>query len=135
MNRVDAAHLGRTIRCGGCSNTLKAVTRVMSLDTEGLEQLTVVAPVPVLVDFWASWCGPCRTFAPQLDAFAEQQQGRVIVTKVDVDENPLAVQKYKVQSVPTLGLWYEGALRYLQPGILTTSQLNTLVAPWRRYVV
>ena len=108
---------------------------MQTFDTATLERLVMTSPVPVLVDFWADWCTACLAFSPQLDEFADAQNGRVIVGKIDVDNNPVAVQKYEVQSVPTLGLWIDGRLLYRQPGILTATQLDALVAPHRQYVI
>ena len=135
VNRVRAEYLGRTLRCGGCSETLRAETQVLELDFSTLERLISVAPVPILIDFWASWCAPCRAFAPQFDEFATMQHGRAIVGKINVDDHPRAARKYKVQSVPTLGVWNTGTLHYLQPGILTPTQMDALIAPHRQYVV
>ena len=135
INRVSGQHLGKSIRCGDCGNMFQATTVVHDVNTTALERLVSNSPVPLLVDFWADWCAPCHAFMPQLESFAVAQKGRALVAKLSIDDNPLAVEKYKVQSVPTLGLWSEGNLMYLQPGIMTASQLHSLVAPYRRYVV
>jgi thioredoxin 1 len=66
------------------------------------------SPLPVIVDFWAAWCSPCRAIAPALERIAVEQDGRLIVVKVDVDENPMYSQQFGVQGIPTLVLVHKG---------------------------
>jgi len=68
------------------------------------------SPVPVVVDFWAAWCGPCKAVAPELEALAAQYGDAVKVVKVDVDANPQVAQQYGVRSIPTIGLFEAGEL-------------------------
>lgn len=70
----------------------------------------LASPVPVLVDFWAEWCGPCRMIAPIVEEFARDYEGRIKVVKLDVDENQGLAVRYSVMSIPTLGLFKGGAL-------------------------
>ncbi len=76
-----------------------------SFDTEVLQ-----AGLPVVVDFWAAWCGPCRMVAPELEALAAEQAGKLKVVKVDVDANPSVAARYGVMSIPTIGLFRDGEL-------------------------
>jgi thioredoxin 1 len=66
------------------------------------------SPLPVIVDFWATWCSPCRAIAPALDRISVEQDGKLLVAKVDVDENPAYAQQFGVQGIPTLLMMYQG---------------------------
>ncbi|MDS1141900.1 thioredoxin TrxA [Pusillimonas sp. SM2304] len=83
--------------------------------------------VPVLVDYWAAWCGPCKMIAPLLDEAASQYQGRVIIAKVNVDENPETAAKFGVRGIPTLMLFKDGKAAATKVGALSKSQLNTFL--------
>ena len=79
--------------------------------------------LPVLVDFWAQWCGPCKMLAPVLDEIAVEQNGRAKVVKVNVDENPALVQSYNIQSIPTLLYFAGGEVRDRTIGALTKQSI------------
>jgi thioredoxin 1 len=72
------------------------------------ESKVLKAPLPVVVDFWAAWCSPCRAIAPTLERISEEYNGRLVVAKVDVDENPMYAQRFGVQGIPTLLLMHQG---------------------------
>lgn len=83
--------------------------------------------VPVLVDYWAAWCGPCKMIAPLLDEAAKQYEGRVIIAKVDVDANPETAAKFGVRGIPTLMLFKDGKAAATKVGALSKSQLNAFL--------
>jgi thioredoxin len=69
------------------------------------------SPVPVLVDFWAPWCGPCKMIAPILDEIAKEQGGKVRIAKIDVDQNPALAARYNIRGIPTMMLFHNGAVK------------------------
>ncbi|MBB4600844.1 thioredoxin 1 [Hymenobacter luteus] len=83
--------------------------------------------MPVLVDFYADWCGPCKTMAPILEQVAAQHQGKLKVIKIDVDRNPAAAQQFRVQSIPTLILFQKGQPVWRQAGVVSAAQLGQVV--------
>ncbi|MEO7802522.1 MAG: thioredoxin [Ginsengibacter sp.] len=82
---------------------------------------------PVLVDFFAEWCGPCKTMAPELKRFAEGHKENIRVLKVDIDKNRLTASEFNIQSVPTLILFKEGKVLWRQSGAMTASQLEAIL--------
>ncbi len=83
------------------------------------EQLVLQSNRPVLVDFWAQWCGPCRMLAPIVESLAKQYAGAAQVVKLNVDDNPSAVQRYRIQAIPTLVLFQNGEEKDRMIGVTT----------------
>lgn len=82
---------------------------------------------PVLVDFFATWCGPCKTMSPILDEVAKKVAGKATILKVDVDKNQHAAANYKVQGVPTLILFKKGKILWRQSGVVQANQLTKII--------
>jgi thioredoxin 2 len=108
-NRVLYARLGERARCGSCGRDLPAVSEPLAVDQESeLSGLIRESGLPVLVDFWAPWCGPCRTVAPEIAKVAERNAGRLLVVKANTDADPAVGARYRVQSIPTMALYQGG---------------------------
>ena len=103
-NRLKTPPKGQLPVCGKCGKELPWL--VMGADATFAQELE--AGVPVLVDFWAAWCGPCRIIAPVLEDLARELAGKLKVVKLNVDENPVVAGRFRVQSIPTLILFKDG---------------------------
>lgn len=104
---------------------MSGTTRTVSDQTFRSEVLE--ARAPVLVDYWAEWCGPCRMLGPVLEESARQYAGRLIVAKLNVDENPLTPSRYQVRGIPTLMLFKDGHPVATHVGSLSRGQLQALL--------
>ncbi|MDX1902230.1 MAG: thioredoxin [Gammaproteobacteria bacterium] len=96
--------------------------------TDGsFEKDVVQSSLPVLVDFWAQWCGPCKAIAPVLEDIAKQFEGRLRVTKLDVDHNPETPPRFGVRGIPTLILFQDGKVAATQVGLLSRTELVSFI--------
>ncbi len=97
---------------------------IQSVTDAEFEAEVLGASEPVLVDFWAEWCGPCRALAPTLEELSEEMGGKVKIVKVNIDENPEAPTKYGVRSIPTLMIFNGGELKSQTVGALPKTELQ-----------
>ena len=99
----------------------------VAVTDESFARDVLQAPGPVLVDFWAEWCGPCKQIAPALEEIGAEMQGRVTIAKVNIDENPQSPNNYGVRGIPTLILFKDGEPAATQVGAVPRSQLKKWV--------
>jgi thioredoxin 2 len=120
LNRVPAAAQGKP-RCGNCKAFLPWIGDASDDDFNEIAEQTTI---PVLVDFWAAWCGPCRMVSSALEQLANEKAGQLKLVKVDVERAPKLAQRFSVQAVPTLLVMYRGEVIARQPGAAPVEALR-----------
>ena len=100
---------------------------VVEVTDSTFENEVIKSSVPVLVDFWAPWCGPCRAIAPYVEALAEQYADKLVVGKMDIDDNQMTPTKYEVRSIPTLLIFHRGKVIGQKVGGAPKNQLENFI--------
>lgn len=124
QNRVPASHLADTGRCGKCKSALPPLSRPLEVDAAAFPEITQQARVPVLVDFWTTWCGPCRVAAPEVEALAREMAGRALVLKVDAEANPQISQALQIQAIPTFVIFHNGRPVFRTSGVAPRTEMR-----------
>ncbi len=124
-NRIPARHLADTGRCGHCKNDLPPVAEPIAADTALFDEILQNARVPILVDFWADWCGPCHMAAPEVVRTAADTQGRALVLKVDTEQSPQLAARYNVRGIPNFAVFHTGRLVSQQAGVVGHQQMES----------
>lgn len=100
---------------------------IVYITDDSFDDEVLAADLPVLVDFWAEWCGPCKMIGPVLEEIATEYAGRVKVAKLNIDENPNTPPKFGIRGIPTLMLYKEGAVEATKVGAVNKSQLAAFI--------
>ena len=124
-NRMTYERLGLNFRCGHCRTNLPAPAEPIEIESEeAFVALTSGSRLPVLVDFWAEWCGPCKMMAPQLHQAAAESAGQFIAAKVNTEELPALAERFQITGIPTLILFKDGKIAARQSGAMPAAMLK-----------
>jgi thioredoxin 2 len=123
-NRIPIERLGNEGRCGACKAPLPPVNEPIEANEAVFDQIIGAAKVPVLVDFWASWCGPCTMAAPEVQRLAREAAGQALVLKVDTEANPRLAARFGVQSIPNFIVFRNRQPVFQRAGVASHSEMR-----------
>ena len=126
LNRVPRARLGQGPKCGKCGRPM-LVDRPVALTDETFSRTITESEIPVVVDFYADWCGPCKMMAPSVDQLASNYSGRAIVAKVNTDLSQQATRPFGIRGIPTTIVFFGGAEAARQSGAMPYAMLASML--------
>jgi thioredoxin 2 len=126
LNRVDLSRVHDRPKCGSCGRPI-LLDRPLAVSDETFEKVVAATEVPVVVDFYADWCGPCKMMAPILDDFARDRAGQTVILKLDTDRNPRTSERFVIRSIPTLIVFKGGSEVAREIGLVQRPRLDALV--------
>jgi thioredoxin 2 len=123
-NRIPPEHMAETGQCGKCKSPLPPISEPVEADPELFDEVARASSVPVLVDFWAAWCGPCRMAAPEVERTARNMAGRALVLKVDTDRHPALAERFGVTGIPNFVVLKGGKAVFQQAGYVGHNKME-----------
>lgn len=126
-NRIPPKHIAHAGKCGKCKAELSPNDAPIDVDEKSFDAIVRESPVPVLVDFWAEWCGPCQMAAPEVKHVAHDLAGRAVVLKVNTEASPRLAARYNVRGIPNFAVFRGGKLIHQQAGLVNRTALRSMV--------
>ena len=129
INRLKYGNLARAAKCGKCRAAVPFPAKPIDAeDAKVFDAAISQSSVPVVVDFWAAWCGPCHMMAPEIDKVAQHTAGKSLVLKVDTDANPELSQRYQIRGIPTIIIFAGGREAKRASGVQPSTNIEQMIA-------